>query len=128
MKPFTFRAEIDSEPFTRPPVNTYILAKDRKFREELAWIASLEMKVRKQEMFTDAIKVWIRICRNKRVDTRNFGDVDNHLKNIFDALNGVCWSDDAKIVECKVSKKQVEEPHISIKIEEIEVEKCLENI
>ena len=80
MKPFIFTAEIDSVPFSRPANSTYILAKDRKFREDLAWIASLEMKVQKREMFTGAIKVCVRICRNKRVDTRNFGDVDNHLK------------------------------------------------
>ena len=33
------------------------------------------------------------------------GDVDNYVKAILDALNGVAWADDKQIVELKVTKK-----------------------
>ena len=43
-------------------------------------------------------------------------DLDNLIKAVLDALNGLAWYDDAQIVELNVTKTYVEEPHILINI------------
>jgi crossover junction endodeoxyribonuclease RusA len=32
------------------------------------------------------------------------GDIDNYVKSILDALNGVAWEDDKQIIELTVKK------------------------
>ena len=118
-KNFAFIAELDSVPFTRPARSTYVLTKDRKFREDLAWIAGLEMKVQNCDLFTGALKVTVKVYRNCNATTRKFGDTDNHLKNIFDALNGVVWKDDSQIVELTCIKRRNQEPKIEITVQEV---------
>lgn len=39
-------------------------------------------------------------------------DLDNLVKAILDALNGVAWHDDAQVVELHISKQYVRSPHI----------------
>lgn len=36
---------------------------------------------------------------------RNTGDTDNHAKSILDALNGVCFADDAQVTRLSVYKR-----------------------
>lgn len=43
-------------------------------------------------------------------------DVDN-LGKCLDALNGICWHDDAQIVQLTVSKDYGEEDRVDIEIE-----------
>lgn len=44
-------------------------------------------------------------------------DLDNYLKAIADALNGVCWRDDVQIVRLFATKTASERPGIDIRIE-----------
>lgn len=46
----------------------------------------------------------VRVYRRFKPTARNFGDVDNFLKAIFDGLNGICFGDDSQIVRCVVEK------------------------
>lgn len=43
-------------------------------------------------------------------------DVDNLAKGCCDAMNGVCWKDDAQIVQLTVSKDYGEEDRVDIEI------------
>lgn len=45
-------------------------------------------------------------------------DLDNLVKAILDALNGIAWHDDAQIVELHIAKKYVQSPHIFISLHE----------
>ena len=45
-------------------------------------------------------------------------DVDNLIKSVLDALNGVAWVDDAQIVRLTSMKLYCEEPYVYIKIYE----------
>lgn len=51
-----------------------------------------------------ALSAVIKLYRKYRPTARNYGDVDNHLKNLFDGLNGIVFEDDAQIVRCVVEK------------------------
>lgn len=46
-------------------------------------------------------------------------DLDNLLKAILDALNGLAWYDDAQIVSITMDKEYSEEPHIELNIRKI---------
>lgn len=45
-------------------------------------------------------------------------DVDNYVKAIKDALNGVCYVDDSQVVVLMISKYYSREPRVEIVIEE----------
>lgn len=46
-------------------------------------------------------------------------DMDNIIKALCDGLNGVCWKDDAQVVEVKAVKSYAELPCLTAYIEEI---------
>lgn len=45
-------------------------------------------------------------------------DLDNYTKSILDALNGLVWDDDAKIVHLELDKYYSEQPRIEIEVHE----------
>lgn len=45
-------------------------------------------------------------------------DLDNYTKSILDALNGLLWDDDAKIVHLELDKFYSEQPRIEIEVHE----------
>lgn len=59
----------------------------------------------------------VRIYRRFKTTARNFGDVDNFLKAIFDGMNQIVFEDDAQIVRCLVEKfKDKVNPRVEIEI------------
>ncbi|RCW44236.1 RusA family crossover junction endodeoxyribonuclease [Paenibacillus prosopidis] len=46
-------------------------------------------------------------------------DIDNVVKGCFDALNGIAWKDDNRVVEESSSKWYSDQPRIEIEIEEV---------
>lgn len=59
----------------------------------------------------------IKLYRKYKPATRAFGDLDNHLKQIFDGLNLIAFEDDKQIVRCTVEKFQDKQnPHAEITI------------
>jgi len=46
-------------------------------------------------------------------------DLDNVVKGCFDALNGIAWTDDNRVVEESSSKWYSDQPRIEIEIEEM---------
>lgn len=51
------------------------------------------------ELFAD-----VKLYRKYKRAARIFGDVDNHLKALFDGLSGIIFCDDAQICRCVVEK------------------------
>lgn len=45
-------------------------------------------------------------------------DIDNVIKGVFDALNGVAWKDDNLVVNVEAIKRYGDQAHIEIEIEE----------
>jgi Holliday junction resolvase RusA-like endonuclease len=52
----------------------------------------------------NAVKVQLKLWRKFKVCSRSYGDIDNHVKAIFDALNKIAWLDDSQVVSCTVDK------------------------
>lgn len=46
-------------------------------------------------------------------------DVDNYIKFILDCMNGICWHDDAQVVEIKARKVYSEEPRTEITVKNV---------
>lgn len=46
-------------------------------------------------------------------------DMDNIVKIIADALNGVAYRDDSQIVKCSIEKLYSDQPRVEIEIEEV---------
>lgn len=53
------------------------------------------------------------ICfKNKRPDTRTFGDADNLAKGVLDSLIGVVLADDSLVTELRFKKCQSADPNV----------------
>ena len=57
-----------------------------------------------REPLSGAISVAVNLYRKYQPTAKIFGDVDNHLKAIFDALNGIIFDDDSQVVTCTAMK------------------------
>lgn len=96
--------EGDAIPAARPRFSgrCYQPKRNREYRAQVQSAAYAAM-CGKQPM-TGEVFCTVRIYRRYRPTSRNFGDVDNHLKALFDGLNGICFGDDAQITRCVVEK------------------------
>ena len=117
-----FVAEIKPVPLARPRVNTktrqaYYPQRDRDFKKALGIIGKAAMHGR--EPLTGKLKITIDLYKNCKIDSKKFGDVDNHQKAIFDALNGICFADDSQIVKVICNKHKDKFERIEIKIQEV---------
>lgn len=56
----------------------------------------------------------------KNPQSRNYGDLDNLLKAVKDAMNGICYNDDSQVVQYGACGKYHGEPRIIIELEELE--------
>ena len=62
----------------------------------------------------------IKLYRRCQPTTRNYGDVDNHMKAISDGLNQIAIEDDRQIVRCIVSKHtDASNPRAEIELENV---------
>ena len=72
------------------------------------------------EPLTGAISAAVKLYRKYKATARLFGDVDNHLKNLFDGMNGIVFADDAQIVRCVVEKfTDKNQPRAEIFLEQV---------
>ena len=117
-----FTAEIEPVPLSRPRINTrtrqaFYPKRSKEFKNALGLIARAAM--RGKNPLTDKLKIKLDLYRNRKIDSKSFGDVDNHQKAIFDALNKICFVDDCQIVKVICEKHKDINQRIEIQIEEI---------
>lgn len=68
--------------------------------------------------FDGAIKISVVVSTKYKPTSLKAGDIDNHLKAVLDALNGICFTDDRQIVEGHVYLFKGD-PQIEIQLEEL---------
>lgn len=110
---------VPSEPIpaarTRFSGHVYQPKRNREFREVVQQAARLAMGNRPP--LQGEVAATVKLYRRYRPTTRNYGDADNHLKAILDALNGIVYLDDAQIVRCLVEKfTDKEDPRAEIEL------------
>ena len=92
----------------------------RQFKKDFSTI----LKSLKPALFTGEVKVELHIYRQaskfkKGVTSKRYGDIDNLVKGIFDAMTGVVWEDDKQISSLYVTKNLADTPRVEISVEEI---------
>lgn len=120
---FPVEPQIKGRPRFTKTGRPYTPASTKAFEEEIAWLAKSTGK----RPLQGALKLKAIFCiqRPKKLTVpypRGNGDLDNYLKAISDALNGIFWVDDAQIVEIHSKKMYTEvgeKPKIIVEILEV---------
>ena len=107
---------IEPMPARRPRFGRGVTYNDPKFKAAVGYYARRAMQGR--EPLTGAVKLDVDFYRRRKPTSRNYGDADNHLKSILDALNGICFVDDAQVVIGTFTKNHGD-PHIEIRLGEL---------
>ena len=119
MNTINFTADLEPVPFKRVRANGKYYFNCKRyslFKEVLGHLAKIAMKG--QEPLKGSIKISVNFFRNLKPQSLNYGDLDNHLKSVLDALNGICFLDDRQVISATVNLFQ-DFPHIDILIEEV---------
>lgn len=98
--------EGDPHPMARPRVvngHVYYLSRDVEWRELIRWT------LQNCKQYEGALKVKVKFYRKLPPTSRNYGDVDNLLKGLFDGMNGIVFADDSQIVKVEAAKYQDKE-------------------
>ena len=74
-----------------------------EYKNTIRTIAGIYMKG--LEPIHNLVKVSMIFRKNKRLGSRMYGDIDNLAKAVLDALNGICYSDDALVVKLVAEKE-----------------------
>ena len=72
------------------------------------------LAMRDRPLFASPIRIELSIRRNIKADSQRFGDIDNLIKSVLDALNGVCYVDDRLVVSLFVRKQQSDREGVDI--------------
>lgn len=112
-------APLEPVPFPRPAQSgkrRFNPPRYTNFKNALGLIAHCAMGG--QAPLTGAVKLTAEVYKKIIPTALKFGDVDNHLKAICDALNGICYHDDRQITEAHITLIKGD-PLIKITIEEL---------
>ena len=117
--------------YIRRHVVMYDPEKVKKFKKELSQIARLHYR---DDLLDGALEVEISFYRpvqkslSKKERARRLSgehrptvkpDLDNYIKSTLDALNGILWTDDARIVDLHAHKYYSDRPRIEITVREL---------
>ncbi|MBO4780071.1 MAG: RusA family crossover junction endodeoxyribonuclease [Selenomonadaceae bacterium] len=108
MQGIKFEILTDPIPLARPRVtkgHAYLPKRSRDYRAVVQQAAKAAMGA--CEPLTGSLSCRLTFYRKFNPTVRNFGDLDNHVKAVLDALtDGICYGDDAQIVDIHASKRQ----------------------
>lgn len=113
--------DVDPKPQKRPRVTrtgTYDPSKHDK--EEIQWLAKAQYR---KPPLVNPLVLTIAFNLKKPKKCRPYptsgADLDNLVKLVLDALNGICYEDDAQVVKLVATKQYSEDVGIEVKIEKI---------
>lgn len=114
-----FTIEGDAVPQSRPRFtrngHAYIPERSRQWRQVVRKAAVEAMCGR--EPMTGEVVLVVDVYRRFKPTARNFGDADNHLKAVADALNGIAFADDSQVVRIVAEKhRDTARPRIEVEI------------
>ena len=113
----------DPHPMARPRVvsgHVYYLSRDVEWRELIRWTCVKAMA--RCEPYDCALKVKVKFYRKLNPTTRQYGDIDNLLKGLFDGMNGIIFKDDSQIVSVIAEKyRDKENPRCEVELRAIKI-------
>ena len=112
-------ADIEPVPFKRV-MGGYHRYNDKRYTEYKQLLGYFAIQAMQGcEPLTGAIKLSADFYKPKpkSITSRNYGDVDNFLKAVMDALTGICYVDDSQVIEVH-ARKFFGQPKVIIELEE----------
>ncbi len=112
-------------------ITMYDPTKVKKFKKELSQLARSQYKDEPLDgmleveisFYRQVQKSLSKIERSRRLSGEHRPtvkpDLDNYIKSTLDALNGILWTDDARIVDLHAHKYYSDDPHIEITVTEL---------
>ena len=105
----TIQFTVETKPFPQPRPrvvkgHAYEPKRITQYKNEVR--AEARRHMRHRPPMDHLVFVTLTIRRNVKLGSRNYGDIDNHVKSILDALNGICYKDDALVAGLVVFKVQ----------------------
>ena len=116
-----FTADLEPVPFKRVMTcgkRRFNDTRYSEFKRDLALVARIAMQGRAPLCGKIKLTVVFYKLRPHDLTSRNWGDLDNHIKALLDALNGIAFQDDSQITEI-TALKQCSQPRIHIRLEAI---------
>ena len=111
---------ITPKPAPRPRVNQYgVVYMPKDYKEYITEIQHQANKYLLNYVSNELLVMDVVFRKNANPRHKRFGDADNLLKGIMDALIGYAYFDDAQIIKCTVSKVQSSDEGIDIKLSTI---------
>lgn len=112
-------------------VRTYNVKEDTTYREKLYWEAKKQVKkpISREVPLIVELNVFRRLTASlkKKAEDAELGliqpttrpDIDNYIKQVFDALNGIVWEDDGQIVRVTAAKWYSSTPRLEIRVRSV---------
>lgn len=104
----SFTVQLDPVPLGRPRFSrrgwAYLPQRSRDYRQALQIAAADFMQEHDLRPLRGELTCCFEFYRKFKRGSRNFGDLDNHVKGVLDALTGICYKDDASVVEVFATK------------------------
>ena len=112
--------EGDPHPMARPRVvngHVYYLSRDIEWREIIRLNCLKAMASQNRKQYEGPLEVRVKFYRKLNPSSKQFGDVDNLLKGLFDGMNGIIFADDSQIVKVVAEKYQdKEKPRAEVEV------------
>ena len=113
---------VDVTPFPQPRprvVNRHAFEPKRitDYKNAIKTIAKIHM--RGLEPCKNLVQVSLTFRRNRRLGSHTFGDIDNLVKAVLDALNGICYLDDALVVKLVAHKDSDSNEGVDISVTDV---------
>ena len=108
---------VDTTPFPqpRPRVSRGHAFEPKRitdYKNTIKTIANIHMRGR--EPLSGLVKIAMTFRKNRRLGSRTYGDIDNLSKAVLDALNGICYTDDALVVKLVAEKEDDQHEGVDI--------------
>ena len=111
----------DALPAARPRFNGHAYQPKRNMEYRARVQAAAYSAMNGREPMTGELSAVVKLYRRYKTTARVFGDVDNHLKSLFDGMNQIVFVDDSQICQCEVSKHtDKKNPRAKIEIRKVD--------
>ena len=106
--------DIEPKPAPRPRFcgRAYMPAEYQRYKAAIGALVKSQCPT----LIEDNLKLKMTFRRRFKINSRRFGDLDNLVKGVMDALNGIVFADDAQVTELTASKVQSATAGIDIEV------------